>query len=173
MENNTQYKLGVRSQTRNLPSCTYPIRMTHSQATPADHLRALTASFNCSFSFPRPRLCFLPLLSGPILVCRCRLSSFDDRLTSETPSRRACPTPFGPLGRHFPCAGFPCFLHQSANEMVSMHFLTSTSPALAMLSWALFLALGPGLAAAASAADYYVHSLPGAPDNPLLKMHAG
>lgn len=54
-----------------------------------------------------------------------------------------------------------------------MHFLTSASPALAMLSWALSLALGPGLAAAASAADYYVHSLPGAPENPLLKMHAG
>jgi hypothetical protein len=24
-----------------------------------------------------------------------------------------------------------------------------------------------------TAADYYVHSLPGAPDSPLLKMHAG
>ncbi|KAJ5151820.1 hypothetical protein N7492_010115 [Penicillium capsulatum] len=42
-----------------------------------------------------------------------------------------------------------------------------------MLSWILSLALGPGLVAAAGAADYYVHSLPGAPENPLLKMHAG
>lgn len=24
-----------------------------------------------------------------------------------------------------------------------------------------------------SAADYFIHSLPGAPDGPLLKMHAG
>ncbi|KAJ5112127.1 hypothetical protein N7532_000172 [Penicillium argentinense] len=45
--------------------------------------------------------------------------------------------------------------------------------ALALLSWALFL-LGPSLATAKSAADYYVHDLPGAPsDGPLLKMHAG
>jgi carboxypeptidase D len=29
------------------------------------------------------------------------------------------------------------------------------------------------LALAKSAADYYVHSLPGAPEGPLLKMHAG
>lgn len=42
-----------------------------------------------------------------------------------------------------------------------------------MLSWALSLALGPVLAAAASSADYYVRSLPGAPENPALKMHAG
>lgn len=45
--------------------------------------------------------------------------------------------------------------------------------ALAMLSWTISLVLGPTLAAASSAADYYVHSLPGAPDGPLLKMHAG
>ncbi|KAJ5909026.1 hypothetical protein N7495_001708 [Penicillium taxi] len=45
--------------------------------------------------------------------------------------------------------------------------------ALAMLSWSLSLLLGPTLAVAASASDYYVHSLPGAPDGPLLKMHAG
>ncbi|KAJ5808905.1 hypothetical protein N7474_010174 [Penicillium riverlandense] len=46
--------------------------------------------------------------------------------------------------------------------------------AFAMLAWtlSLLLLLSP-LAAAASAADYYVHSLPGAPDSPLLKMHAG
>ncbi|KAJ5740963.1 hypothetical protein N7493_000835 [Penicillium malachiteum] len=45
--------------------------------------------------------------------------------------------------------------------------------AMAMLSWSLSLVLGPTLAAAASAADYYVHDLPGAPAGPLLKMHAG
>lgn len=45
--------------------------------------------------------------------------------------------------------------------------------ALTMLSWTLSLVLGPVLVAASSAADYYVHSLPGAPDGPLLKMHAG
>ncbi|KAJ5880576.1 Pheromone-processing carboxypeptidase kex1 [Penicillium subrubescens] len=42
-----------------------------------------------------------------------------------------------------------------------------------MLSWSLSLLLAPALAAASSAADYYVHSLPGAPEGPLLKMHAG
>ncbi|KAJ5689753.1 hypothetical protein N7462_004145 [Penicillium macrosclerotiorum] len=52
-------------------------------------------------------------------------------------------------------------------------FTCSKKGALAMLSWSLFLLLGPALAAAKSAADYYVHSLPGAPDGPLLKMHAG
>ncbi|KAJ5622841.1 hypothetical protein N7490_011446 [Penicillium lividum] len=48
----------------------------------------------------------------------------------------------------------------------------SKGGALAMLSWTLSL-LGPTLAAAASQADYYVHDLPGAPEGPLLKMHAG
>lgn len=45
--------------------------------------------------------------------------------------------------------------------------------ALAMLSWTLSLVLGPTLTAAASAADYYVRDLPGAPEGHLLKMHAG
>lgn len=31
----------------------------------------------------------------------------------------------------------------------------------------------PAVNADKTAADYYVHSLPGAPDGPLLKMHAG
>ena len=31
----------------------------------------------------------------------------------------------------------------------------------------------PGNMADKTAADYFVHSLPGAPDGPLLKMHAG
>lgn len=44
---------------------------------------------------------------------------------------------------------------------------------LTMLSWTISLVLGPVLATASSAADYYVHSLPGAPEGPLLKMHAG
>ncbi|KAJ6131034.1 hypothetical protein N7523_001494 [Penicillium sp. IBT 18751x] len=43
----------------------------------------------------------------------------------------------------------------------------------AMLSWVLSLALSPVLSMASSAADYYVHDLPGVPDGPLLKMHAG
>lgn len=42
----------------------------------------------------------------------------------------------------------------------------------AMLLSALSLLLSP-LVSASSAADYYVHSLPGAPEGPLLKMHAG
>jgi len=36
------------------------------------------------------------------------------------------------------------------------------------------MALLPSMALAdPTAADYFVHSLPGAPDGPLLKMHAG
>lgn len=37
------------------------------------------------------------------------------------------------------------------------------------------VSLMPSMALAAdkTAADYFVHSLPGAPDGPLLKMHAG
>jgi carboxypeptidase D len=31
----------------------------------------------------------------------------------------------------------------------------------------------PAALAGKTAADYFVHSLPGAPDGPLLKMHAG
>ncbi|KAJ5489603.1 Pheromone-processing carboxypeptidase kex1 [Penicillium diatomitis] len=45
-----------------------------------------------------------------------------------------------------------------------------------MRSWSISTLLAPTLAAAVaakSAADYFVHSLPGAPDGPLLKMHAG
>ncbi|RMZ84770.1 hypothetical protein DV737_g931, partial [Chaetothyriales sp. CBS 132003] len=34
-------------------------------------------------------------------------------------------------------------------------------------------ALATGAVAAAASADYFVHSLPGAPEGPLLKMHAG
>lgn len=45
--------------------------------------------------------------------------------------------------------------------------------ALAILSWTLSLVLSPVLSAASSASDYYVHDLPGVPDGPLLKMHAG
>ncbi|KAJ5490562.1 Peptidase S10 serine carboxypeptidase [Penicillium expansum] len=58
--------------------------------------------------------------------------------------------------------------------MLSMPFLPSTTKggAAAMLLSALSLLLSP-LVSASSAADYYVHSLPGAPEGPLLKMHAG
>ncbi|KAL4896361.1 pheromone-processing carboxypeptidase kex1 [Aspergillus ambiguus] len=45
---------------------------------------------------------------------------------------------------------------------------------LSFVSWALsLLLLNPLLVSAKSAADYYVRSLPGAPEGPLLKMHAG
>ncbi len=37
----------------------------------------------------------------------------------------------------------------------------------------LLLLLNPTAVSAQSAADYYVKSLPGAPEGPLLKMHAG
>lgn len=37
---------------------------------------------------------------------------------------------------------------------------------------ALLLMAAPAIAEK-TAADYYVHSLPGQPDGPLLKMHAG
>ncbi|KAJ5951426.1 uncharacterized protein N7479_009839 [Penicillium vulpinum] len=59
--------------------------------------------------------------------------------------------------------------------MLSMPFLPSSlkgGPA-AMLLSALSLLLSPALVSASSAADYYVHSLPGAPEGPFLKMHAG
>ncbi|KAG9246446.1 pheromone-processing carboxypeptidase kex1 [Calycina marina] len=39
--------------------------------------------------------------------------------------------------------------------------------------WGIPMLLSSALAAEQSAADFYVHSLPGAPDGPLLKMHAG
>ncbi|KAJ5761904.1 uncharacterized protein N7511_005286 [Penicillium nucicola] len=42
-----------------------------------------------------------------------------------------------------------------------------------MLLSALTLLLSPALVSAASSADYYVRSLPGAPKGPFLKMHAG
>lgn len=58
--------------------------------------------------------------------------------------------------------------------LIPSHVGPKVGGAFAMLAWTLSLQLllSP-LAAAASAADYYVHSLPGAPDSPLLKMHAG
>jgi carboxypeptidase D len=45
----------------------------------------------------------------------------------------------------------------------------------ALSVWSLLsICLYPTLSTAEkSAGDYYVHSLPGAPDGPLLKMHAG
>ncbi|KAJ5799157.1 uncharacterized protein N7518_001225 [Penicillium psychrosexuale] len=58
--------------------------------------------------------------------------------------------------------------------MLSIPFLPSSvkGGAVAMLLSALSLLLSP-LVSASSAADYYVHSLPGAPEGPFLKMHAG
>lgn len=44
-----------------------------------------------------------------------------------------------------------------------------------LVTWLLSLLfiVNPTLVSAATAADYYVRSLPGAPEGPLLKMHAG
>jgi carboxypeptidase D len=42
-----------------------------------------------------------------------------------------------------------------------------------MLLSALSVLLSSALVSASSAADYYVHALPGAPEGPFLKMHAG
>jgi carboxypeptidase D len=47
------------------------------------------------------------------------------------------------------------------------------SKALAVCSLLLLSALIPVALAGKTAADYFVHSLPGAPEGPLLKMHAG
>ncbi|GLA41207.1 cell death protease [Aspergillus niger] len=59
--------------------------------------------------------------------------------------------------------------------MVSLSFRGETTSIPSMASWLLstLLFLSPSLVSAKSAADYYVHSLPGAPEGPLLKMHAG
>lgn len=51
------------------------------------------------------------------------------------------------------------------------HGITFGSMATWALSTLLLLTANP--ANAQSAADYYVRSLPGAPEGPLLKMHAG
>jgi carboxypeptidase D len=39
--------------------------------------------------------------------------------------------------------------------------------------WSLLSLSIPSMAVAKTAADYFVHSLPGQPEGPLLKMHAG
>jgi carboxypeptidase D len=59
--------------------------------------------------------------------------------------------------------------------MFSIPFLPSAKKggAIAMLLSALTLLLSPVLVSASSSADYYVSSLPGAPQGPFLKMHAG
>lgn len=49
---------------------------------------------------------------------------------------------------------------------------------ISVVSWTLLLflfnpLLGFAKSSDKSAADYYVHSLPGAPEGPQLKMHAG
>ncbi|KAL3490893.1 Alpha/Beta hydrolase protein [Aspergillus germanicus] len=46
-------------------------------------------------------------------------------------------------------------------------------PTLSTWALSLYLLLNPVAVTAQSAADYYVSSLPGAPEGPLLKMHAG
>ena len=67
------------------------------------------------------------------------------------------------------------FRGASRKQKTSTSFLPST----VFLSWTasllLLLSIPSVVAAksAKSAADYYVRSLPGAPEGPLLKMHAG
>ena len=54
-------------------------------------------------------------------------------------------------------------------------FTPDTQRGLPFATIALLLSCLPSLSVQAdkTAADYYVRSLPGAPDGPLLKMHAG
>jgi hypothetical protein len=56
--------------------------------------------------------------------------------------------------------------------MALLPLLASWRQPLVVLA-SLVLALSAPASAEKSAADYYVHSLPGAPEGPLLKMHAG
>lgn len=56
---------------------------------------------------------------------------------------------------------------------VGQHGVSSSRGFVARTLGFLSLAMLPAMAMAKSAADYYVHSLPGAPEGPLLKMHAG
>lgn len=53
--------------------------------------------------------------------------------------------------------------------------IPATATFLSTAAWSLLTAsLWPSVAVAEkTAADYFVHSLPGAPEGPLLKMHAG
>lgn len=63
-------------------------------------------------------------------------------------------------------------LRGRAQRRATMAILQRTSPgvvALAALSWL----VSPSAAADNTAADYFVHSLPGAPESPFIKMHAG
>lgn len=46
--------------------------------------------------------------------------------------------------------------------------LRTAAVAIAVLSW-----IRPAVCADKSAADYFVHALPGAPATPFIKMHAG
>ncbi|PQE27534.1 serine carboxypeptidase protein [Rutstroemia sp. NJR-2017a BBW] len=52
-------------------------------------------------------------------------------------------------------------------------FTSGARPALLTVWGLLSASLMPSVTNAATAGDYFVHSLPGAPDGPLLKMHAG
>lgn len=66
------------------------------------------------------------------------------------------------------------------SPLQTMHFLRQSSSRRRATSWLpaqlwalLGLSLSVSIAEAKSAADYFVQSLPGQPDGPLLKMHAG
>lgn len=53
--------------------------------------------------------------------------------------------------------------------MAIFHRVRIGTVALAALSWM----IAPSSAQEKTAADYFVHSLPGAPASPFIKMHAG
>lgn len=53
--------------------------------------------------------------------------------------------------------------------MASLRRTRIGTVALAALSWL----VAPSSAADKTAADYFVHALPGAPATPFIKMHAG
>lgn len=80
----------------------------------------------------------------------------------------------GHLLDYLPKPLFWWYPHWTAEiEMLSQFLPSSTKGGAAvMLLSVLSLLLSP-LVSASSAADYYVHSLPGAPKGPFLKMHAG
>lgn len=89
------------------------------------------------------------------------------------------PSPGGTPCHTIPLSTVPRF-YISFGEMFSSSLPSlggwrSKNSAFAATSWALPLLLLSNLtfAASKSAADYYVRSLPGAPEGPLLKMHAG
>lgn len=59
------------------------------------------------------------------------------------------------------------------SSMSRLRHITTTSFALPFWACTVLLLSHRGFAIEKNAADYYVQSLPGQPDGPLLTMHAG